>query len=87
MLPIHHDNAEDTARNLTRSQQNALRAIAFFRHQKKVGSGWLVGGQRLSNRIVGRLEQLDLVEENVLRGVPVLQLTIVGEALKAKLLQ
>jgi len=87
MLPIHHDNAEDTARNLTRSQQNALRAIAFFRHQKKVGSGWLVGDQRLSNRIVGRLEQLDLVEENVLRGVPVLQLTIVGEALKAKLLQ
>ncbi|GLU29099.1 hypothetical protein [Brucella sp. NBRC 12950] len=88
MLPtIHHDNADETARSLTRSQQNALRAIAFFRHQKKIGTGWLVGDQRLSNRVINRLEQLDLVEENVLRGAPILQLTIVGEAMKAKLLQ
>jgi hypothetical protein len=41
---------DDTAKSLTRTQQDALRAIAFFRRQKKVGKGWLVGDKRLSER-------------------------------------
>lgn len=76
----------DTAKSLTRAQQDALRAIAFFRRQKKLGKGWLVGDKRLSEKIVERLEQLELVEEHFLRGEPVLQLTVVGQAIKARLL-
>jgi hypothetical protein len=81
-----HRGAVDTARSLTRTQQEALRAIAFFRRQKKVGKGWLVGDRRLSEKLVERLEQLELGEESFVRGQPVLQLTIVGQAMKARLL-
>ena len=81
-----HRGVVDTAKSLTRAQQDALRAIAFFRRQKKVGKGWLVGDKRLSEKLVERLEQLELVEESFVRGEPVLQLTIVGEAIKARLL-
>jgi hypothetical protein len=84
---MDHPNAEYTAKSLTRTQQDALKAIAFFRRQRKVGKGWLIGDKRLSEKIVGRLEQLDLVEESVVRGAPVLQLTIVGQAIKSRLLQ
>lgn len=84
--PGDHRGAVDTVRSLTRAQQDALRAIAFFRRQKKVGKGWLVGDRRLSEKIIERLEQLELVEERFVRGEPVLQLTIVGQAIKAGLL-
>ncbi|OOG61812.1 hypothetical protein BLJAPNOD_05346 [Ensifer sp. M14] len=88
MLPTtKHPNAVDTAKRLTRGQQDALRAIAFFRRQRKLGTGWLVGDKRLSEKVVGRLEQLDLVEESFVRGEPLLQLTIVGQAIEARLLQ
>ncbi|MGF6178917.1 hypothetical protein [Ensifer sp. 4252] len=88
MLPsMDHPNALETAKTLTRSQQNALRAIAFFRRQRKVGNVWLVGDKRLSEKIVARLEQLDLVEESFVGGEAFLQLTIVGQAIKARLLQ
>ncbi|NTH49261.1 hypothetical protein G6K98_32005 [Agrobacterium rhizogenes] len=81
-----HRGAVDTAKSLTRTQQDALRVIAFFRQQKKVGKGWLVGDKRLSEKLVERLEQLELVEESFVRGEPVLQLTIIGQAIKARLL-
>ncbi|MGO4567613.1 hypothetical protein AB4Z52_21770 [Rhizobium sp. 2YAF20] len=87
MVPsADYRGAADTARSLTRTQQEALRAIAFFRRQKKVCKGWLVGDRRLSEKIVERLERLELVEESFVRGEPVLQLTIVGQAIKARLL-
>lgn len=79
--------ATDAAKSLTRAQQDALKAIAFFRRQRKLNKGWMVGDKRLSEKIVGRLEQLELVEESFLRGEPVLQLTAVGQAVKARLLQ
>ncbi|MCR6727530.1 hypothetical protein [Agrobacterium fabrum] len=53
----------------------------------KVGRGWLVGDKRLSEKLVERLEKMELVEESFIRGEPVLQLTIVGQAIKAQLLQ
>jgi hypothetical protein len=84
---MDHPSAENTAKSLTRTQQDALKAIAFFRRQRKVSKGWLIGDKRLSEKIVGRLEQLDLVEESVVQGAPVLQLTIVGQAIKVRLLQ
>ena len=87
MLPYVDHSTASAPEKLTRAQHNALWAIAFFRRQRKIGSDWLVGDKRLSHRVVGRLEQLDLVEESVIRGEPMLQLTIVGEAMKAKLLQ
>ncbi len=79
--------AGETLRSLTRTQEEALRAIAFFRRQRKVGRGWLVGDKRLSEKLVERLEKMELVEENFIRGEPVLQLTIVGQAIKGHLLQ
>lgn len=88
MLPSPEPlNARDTAKMLSRTQQDALRAIAYFRRQRKVGNGWLVGDKRLSEKIVGRLEQLDLVEESFVRGEPLLQLTIIGQSIRVHLLQ
>ncbi len=78
-------SAVETAKMLTHTQQDALRAIAFFRRQRKLGKGWLVGDKRLSEKMVSRLEQLDLVEEHFVRGMPVLQLTITGQAMKLQL--
>jgi hypothetical protein len=86
MVPSDHRGVDDTARSLTRTQQDALRAIAFYRRQKKVGKGWLVGDKRLSEKLVDRLEHLELAEESFVRGEPVLQLTIIGQAMKARLL-
>lgn len=82
-----HPAAVEAKGSLTRTQEEALRAIAFFRRQRKVGRGWLVGDKRLSEKLVERLEKLELVEESFIRGEPVLQLTIVGQAIKAQLLQ
>ncbi len=84
---VDHPAAGETLRSLTRTQEEALRAIAFFRRQRKVGRGCLVGNKRLSEKLVERLEKMELVEESFIRGEPVLQLTIVGQAIKAKLLQ
>jgi hypothetical protein len=82
-----HPAAVEAIGILTPTQEEALRAIAFFRRQRKVGRGWLVGDKRLSEKLVERLEKMELVEESFIRGEPVLQLTIVGQAIKAKLLQ
>ncbi|MRH97991.1 hypothetical protein [Agrobacterium tumefaciens] len=82
-----HPAAVEAICSLTRTQEEALRAIAFFRRQRKVGRGWLVGDKRLSEKLVERLEKMELVEESFIRGEPVLQLTIVGQAIKAQLLQ
>jgi hypothetical protein len=84
---VDHPAAGETLRSLTRTQEEALRAIAFFRRQRKVGRRWLVGDKRLSEKLVERLEKMELVEESFIRGEPVLQLTIVGQAIKAHLLQ
>jgi hypothetical protein len=82
-----HPAADEAIGSLTRTQEEALRAIAFFRRQRKVGRGWLVGDKRLSEKLVERLEKMELVKESFIRGEPVLQLTIVGQAIKAQLLQ
>jgi len=82
-----HLNPAKTLKSLSRTQREAMTAIAFFRRQRKVGRGWLVGDKRLSEKVVERLEQMQLVEESVLGAQPRLQLTIIGEAIKAQLLQ
>jgi hypothetical protein len=86
LLDTHgHPISIDAVKGLTRTQREALKAIAFFRRQRKAGRGWLVGNKRLSEKMVERLEQLALVEENYLGGEPRLQLTILGLAIKEKL--
>ncbi len=80
-------DALEVAKSLTRAQQSALTAIGFFRRQRRVGRGWRVGDKYLSDKIVGRLQQLDLVEASAVNGEPILQLTIVGEAIKGRFLQ
>jgi hypothetical protein len=44
-----------------------------------------VGNKRLFEKLVERLEQMQLVEESFLGGEPRLQLTILGQAIKEKL--
>lgn len=86
MLPsLDHPGPAETAKSLTRSQRDALRAIALFRRQRKAGKGWLVGDKRLSEKLVERLEMMELVEKSFIGGQPTLQLTIVGRAIEAKL--
>ncbi|AIC29766.1 hypothetical protein IE4771_PB00031 (plasmid) [Rhizobium etli bv. mimosae str. IE4771] len=84
---VDHPAAGETLRSLTRTQEEALRAVAFFWRKRKVGRGWLLGDKGLSKKLVERLEKMELVEESFIRGEPVLQLTIVGQAIKAQLLQ
>ena len=85
MLHPEHPNTSETLKTLTRAQREALEAIAIFRRQRKAGRGWLVGDKRLSERVVERLEKMQLVEESFLGGEPRLQLTIVGQAIEAKM--
>jgi hypothetical protein len=70
--------AQDPRNTLTRTQQDALKAIAFFRRQRKTGSRWLVGDKRISQKVVLDLEKLDLVDEGRLRSDSVLVLTTAG---------
>lgn len=85
LLDTEGPNTIETVRTLTRAQREALAAIAFFRRQRKAGRGWLVGDKRLSEKVVERLEKMQLVEESFLGGEPRLQLTIVGQAIEAKM--
>lgn len=85
MLPsLEQPGPAETAKSLTRGQRDALRAITFFRRQRKVGRGWLVGDKWLSEKLVERLEMMELVEESFIGEQPALQLTIVGRVIEAK---
>lgn len=81
------DNAivQDPRSTLTRTQQDALKAIAFFRRQRKTGNRWLVGDKRISQKIVSDLEKLDLVDEGRVRSESVLVLTTAGNLAVARL--
>ncbi|MBB3464213.1 hypothetical protein [Rhizobium sp. BK377] len=45
----------------------------------------MVGDKRLSEKLIERLEKMELVEESCIGGQPTLQLTIVGRAIEARL--
>lgn len=62
---------------LTKTQRYAVTAIRRFRHQRKVGSTWLVGDRRLSRGVISDLEKMRLVREVTAGGSPVL--TYIGE--------
>jgi hypothetical protein len=65
-------------RELTRPQQTALKAIAFFRRQKKTGSRWIIGDARIPETTISDLQRLDLVGEDRVHGVSTLRLTTAG---------
>lgn len=87
VAPANDVNPLDLPKKLTHAQREALCAIGFFRRQRKVTRGWVVGDKRLSEKLVRSLEQMNLVAENLLDGRPVLQLTVSGMAMKAQLTQ
>lgn len=60
---------------LSRAKLDALRAIARYRRQRRVGKGWIVGDKRLSASLIGRLEADAMVKEISLSGTPVLVVT------------
>jgi hypothetical protein len=68
----------DPHKTLTRTQQDALKAIAFYRRRKKAGSRWLIGDKRLSEKLISGLERLDLVDESLVHGEATLNLTPAG---------
>jgi hypothetical protein len=74
------DNAivSNPRKELTRTQQDALTAISFYRRQKKTGKLWLIGDKRISQKLVWDLQRLDLLSEDQIRGQSVLRLTTAG---------
>ena len=70
-MTIEYWNAVEAA--LTKTQRDAVTAIRRFRHQRKVGSRWLVGDRRLSRRVISDLEKMRLVREVTAGGSPVLK--------------
>ena len=87
VAPPRDARAWDIPKTLTQAQQQALSAIVFFRRQRKVTRGWVIGDKRLSEKLVRGLLQMDLVVENFIDGRPVLQLTPAGKAARAQLTQ
>jgi hypothetical protein len=77
----------DPRKELTRTQQDAVKAIAFYRRQRKGGRIWLVGDKRISVKLVSDLERLDLVGEGRVRGESVLRLTTAGSLVAERLRQ
>ena len=68
LISVEHPGPAETANSLTRSQRDALRVIALFRRLRKAVKGWVVGNKRLSQKLVERLEMMDLVEERFVGG-------------------
>ncbi|XAZ25992.1 hypothetical protein LVY75_34970 (plasmid) [Sinorhizobium sp. B11] len=62
-------------KSLSRAKLDALRAIARYRRQRRVGKGWIVGDKRLSASLIARLEADTMVKEISLSGTPVLVVT------------
>lgn len=87
VVPTHDASALDLPKKLKHAQQEALSAIGFFRRQRKMTRGWVIGDKRLSEKLVRSLEQMNLVAEKILDGRPVLQLTPAGRAARAQLTQ
>ena len=84
MLDTEHLNAGETVKALNLAHREGLAAIAFFRRQRKpAGAGWSATSGS-PKRVIERLEQMQLVEESFLGREPGLQLTIVGQAMEAK---
>jgi hypothetical protein len=65
-------------KSLSKAKLEALKAIASYRRQRRVGRGWIVGDKRLSTPLVASLEADTLVREITVSGTPVLVVTESG---------
>jgi hypothetical protein len=70
---------------LTRTQQNALKAIAFYRRQRKSGRRWFVGEKKFSMPLISALEHMDLIRAKRIGGEEHLTLTDGGTLAVSKL--
>ena len=86
MVSISQNNVVlEPRKQLTRSQQDAVKAIAFFRRQKKTNGRWLVGDKQISGQVILDLERLDLVDEKLVQGQSLLKLTTIGSLVAERL--
>ena len=86
MVSISQNNVVlEPRKQLTRSQQDAVKAIAFFRRQKKANGRWLVGDKQISGRVILDLERLELVDEKLVQGQSLLKLTTIGSLVADRL--
>lgn len=60
---------------------DALSAISRYRHQRRSGRVWVIGGRRISTTTVASLEKRAYVKEIALHGTPLLVLTDEGRRL------
>ena len=71
------------AKNLPRSQREALKAIANYKRQNRITSGcWLIGSQRFDAKTISNLMAAELVRESRAG----LHLTVGGQLARDKLI-
>lgn len=70
---------------LTRAQQHAIKVIAFYRRQRKIGNRWIVGDKKISEKLVSDLKRMELVRERLLGESSVLSLTQAGRLVADRL--
>lgn len=65
--------------SLTNAQQNALRCIDHYKHQKKVGADWWIGNFKFSAALIAKLHAHKLIVERRHKHGPFLALTLAGD--------
>lgn len=76
---VENRAAQKPASMLTPTQQNAMRCLAAYKHQKRAGNNWWIGNFRFSVGVIAKLEAHKLVRERRHTFGPYLQLTTAGE--------
>lgn len=71
-------------KQLSKTAVGTLSAIHQYRHQRRLGRGWLVGDKRISTSTVANLEKEAFVRETATNGFPRLVLTDEGKRLVAR---
>lgn len=75
---VDNPAAIDPYKALTAAQQNALRCIDHYKHQKKAGNSWWFGNFKFSDTLVNKLVHHRLVVERRHKHGPYLALTEAG---------
>lgn len=52
-------------RALTKSQREALAAIDYFKHHRRVGGTWHVGSRAISSATIDRLQSAGVIRWNI----------------------
>jgi len=76
---------DDPRRVLTNAQQNALRCIDHYKHQKKVGADWWIGNFKFSAALIAKLHGHKLIVERRHAHGFYLTLTLAGDIAVSRL--